>query len=303
MSDSGAGAFSARPQVLQRLYRRKQFVLGPRWVPAPATWTREEVAGGQRLTAHPELEVVTVRGQGVELTLIGFAIDPALPDDDDAAIARRVAAAVAAGSDLFATLAPLGGRYLMLMAGPAGDLRIVGDAAGSVSLVWTRIDGESWCAAQGDLLAQAHGLDQDPAAIDFITWMRERYAEFMWPVDATPYQGVERLLPNHFLELRSGQVTRYWPRDEVPARSVAEAMKPIGQRMSALIAAASRRLDLTLGICAGRPRWSLSCCRWSTLSPSGGSHVGSRRSRRCPGYIHSTSCCGRAATVAGSPTT
>ena len=38
------------------------------------------------------------------------------------------------------------------------------------------------------------------------------YTEGMYPLDMTPRYGVERVLPNHYLDLRSWRTVRHWPK-------------------------------------------------------------------------------------------
>lgn len=232
-----------------RQYRRMQFVLGPKQHLVTHGWKASEVAGGLALSSHPDLSVLTATRGSVTLTLLGYLLDPDAPRDGDAEIVGRIAATVAAGGDLFEALAPLGGRYLLIV--DDGEPKVVGDANGTMQLFHATAGGETWCAAQPDLLAELHGFDEDPEATLYIRQFMAGSSEYSFPLSVSPYAEVRRLLPNHSLHLRSGTTHRYWPNEPRVQRSVAEVKGRVAARLSGLIAAAANRFELTLGVSAG----------------------------------------------------
>ncbi len=69
---------------------------------------------------------------------------------------------------------------------------------------------------------------------------------------ATPYKEIKYLLPNHYLDLRCGEVHRFWPKDSSfsdisPDKSINEVSKLLRNT----IKAAALRFDLKMGISAG----------------------------------------------------
>ncbi len=243
-------SFSTDERVLKRIFRRKQFILGPRPVEGPEGWRTVKVAGGLWLVAHPELGVLTATSAGLSLTLLGYILDPDAPDASDADIVQDLAESVSAGADLFKRLETLGGRYLLLLARPGHSPLLVGDASGTLSAFYAVAERETWCAAQSDLLADLHGFEPDPEAAEFIAGRRALVEEFQWPLDTTLYAQVRRLLPNHYLDLESAQVRRYWPSRPLAERSVQAVARPVALRMQALMAAAARRFDLVVRVSA-----------------------------------------------------
>ncbi len=233
-----------------RQYRRMQFVLGPdEDAAAPASWVVHKVAGGRRLTAHPDLKVVSADCDGVRLTLLGYMLDPEVPQAGDLEILSRLAAAVAARENLFWELAPLGGRYLLIVAD--GEVKVVGDANATMQLFHATSGGRTWCAAQPDLLADVLGFAEDPEAIEHIRQFKAISDEYSFPLSSSPYRHVRRLLPNHVLDLDSGAVRRYWPTEARPDRSVDEVKGAIASRLAGLMAAAANRFELAMGVSAG----------------------------------------------------
>lgn len=234
----------------RRQYRRMQYVLGPRAVAAPTGWVTTAVSGGLCLTAHPDLNVVVRDDQGVSLTLLGFLLDPEAPLASDADILARLAAAWPAAEHPFELLDALGGRFV-LIAHAAGETSVVGDANGTLQLYHASARGETWCAAQSDLLADHLGFAEDPEAVAYIERFKEHTQEYAWALESTAYAHVRRLLPNHYLDLGSATVRRYWPREPLVSRSVAEVKGAVAKRMASLMVAAANRFDLAIGVSAG----------------------------------------------------
>jgi len=85
----------------------------------------------------------------------------------------------------------------------------------------------------------------------------------MYPLGLTPRRGIDRLLPNHFLDLSRWEVSRHWPKRPLAEPiAVAEAISDIAdvvrRNISAIVARKKTRLTLT----AGRDsRMLLACAR------------------------------------------
>ncbi|HZJ09373.1 MAG TPA: hypothetical protein VFD39_06750 [Trueperaceae bacterium] len=241
--------FSLAPETLQRLDHRMQFVLGPEFDASFPHWSRIEAASGLRLTSHPDLSVTRVEHRGVTLTLLGYLLDPFAPTATDEEILISLAAQLAYGAELFGSLETLGGRYLLLV--DAGEPLIVGDASGTMQLFHAAVGGERWCAAQPHHLARLLRLREDPEARDFIDWVKSETHEHSWPLDSSPYSGVRRLLPNHFLDLNTFDAVRYWPRAPYVEGDVESLLPKVAEGLKQLVTAGASRFELSMGISAG----------------------------------------------------
>ena len=242
-------SFSLQPGTLARVDHRMQFVLGPRYYEGFDNWRRSEIAGGRYLTSHPDLSVTTVAERSVTITLLGYILDPEAPESGNEEILTRLASSLAEGADVFAALAGYGGRYLLVA--DAGAPLIVSDPVGTMQLLYTVVDDEIWCAAQPHLLQELFDLPDDPEALAFMDFVKSETDEHSWPADATNVRGLSRLLPNHYLDLVSHQVLRYWPRAENVEGDLEELRPKIVARLQNLMAAAATRFPLAIGVSAG----------------------------------------------------
>ncbi|MDT0632210.1 hypothetical protein [Rubrivirga litoralis] len=248
------------------LYRR-QFLLGPRPVDGlPDAWQRIEVAGGRILHAHPDLAVTQRERGGVELTLLGYAIDPHHPERDDADVLDDLLGRVGRAAEVLAETDPLGGRWA-LVATDADEALLFHDAHGLRQVVYTHGEGGVWCASDTPLLGHAVELEDDPEAVaEFVESDHfQRWPQVWWPGDRTRYAGVRQLLPNHVLDLGTGAPRRFWPTAPLEPRTLKSGVERGTAILRGMVAGATRRFPLTAAVTAGvDSRLLLAACRGVT---------------------------------------
>src|SRR5262249_34270659 len=103
------------------LYRRT-FILGPSFIEARDSWTRSCITDTLKLSAHPDLTVHRACSGNTSITLVGYMLDPAQPDQDDPSIVAELMGALARGGfdAVIAATEPLGGRWLLIVDDGAG---------------------------------------------------------------------------------------------------------------------------------------------------------------------------------------
>lgn len=234
------------------LYRRRQFLLGPAGAGVGPDWPRRSVdAGRLTLTSHPDLLVTQVVDREVELTLLGFMLDPQHPAWSDSEILRAIAPNSTNDTDLFQDLSLMGGRWALIIV-RATDRFLVHDACGLRQVVFAARPDGVWCASEPGFLASELSLQIDPAAQRFMKSLYARsYRESYFPGSATPFSEVKRLLPNHRLDLFTGEVRRYWPTTPVRRRSIDFAANQAATMLRGVVAAAAKRSQLALALTGG----------------------------------------------------
>ena len=218
--------------------------------------------GALQLETGPELPRLSLRDRsGAALgSVLGFVIDlrdGSLPRGEVVTDHRLDPA----DPDAFAIALreDLAGRFLLLI--DAAGLRLAyPDAGAQVSCVYDKETGLTGSTADA-LLSEAAYQDRFDAPL-FETLGVD--GEGWFPAGLTAHRGLTRLLPNHRLDLRSGEFRRFWPRaplsqitdPEAGARDFARLLK---LQLRAL-AGGERRVALALT--AGREtRVLLACAR------------------------------------------
>jgi len=229
-----------------------QFVLGPYVPEAYAAWQHVEVDSNHHLMAHPSLNVDRVDGDGLSVVLLGYILDPGKPDAGNSDILKQLLSGLSQGDDLFDAFEPLGGRWALIVKNAHG-LRLFHDAVGLRQVFHTDIQQTKavWCASQPDHIGKSIGLEIDIAASEFISGLQERDPEYWWPGTSSHYRQVKRLLPNHYLDLETGSVQRFWPRKPLKPRSLDETVDAVSRTLSGLVRSAAHRFDLTFAMSAG----------------------------------------------------
>jgi hypothetical protein len=158
-------------------------------------------------------------------------------------------------------LASLAGNYVCLLAA-GSDLRFYLDACGSLSAFYA---AEQQCVTSNILLIPDAQSDRD----------NRRYAgrfdipasDCMFPVGMTPRMDVERLLPNHYLDLTSWKAVRHWPKAPLAETTdVRQTVAEIGELVARNISAVARAVPIQMSLTAGGDsRMLLACARpWAS---------------------------------------
>ena len=236
--------------ALSLLANRRQFIIGPRQLPARASWRTEKVGDG--LVAHigPDLDFTAVHAAGVGLYLFGFMIHCHKPHLSDAEILQDLAADSDPTAIIERTM-PLGGRWALLIVQPNGHW-IINDACGLRSVTFTndRVP-EPWYASDPLRIAEALHLVPDAEAQAYHESRFRLGRQTLFPGAATLYQEVEQLLPNHRLEGRSRKQERFFPTKSLPSRTAAQVAPELGRMLGNIVAGVCQRYPSALALTAG----------------------------------------------------
>ncbi len=231
---------------------RRQFILGGEPADGIGGWRRERVGGRIPLAAHPDLPVEQLREGELELTLLGFMIDPDAPERDNAGVLRSLAGQGSSQLAVAQATMRIGGRWILI--GDNGrETFLFTDPCGLRQVCYHSAEnGDVWCASQPGLLSESLGLPGSEEAHGFMESIYFRtYREYWWPGSGTSVAGVRHLLPNHYLDLRSGRALRFWPWEPCQPRELAEACGRGAEVLRGMIAGAANRSPVALPLTAG----------------------------------------------------
>ena len=241
-----------------------QFMLGPFFMQERCGWHQLPLSHSLKLTLSPELSSSSVKEGSRSLTVIGSILDPHHPAASDAEILKDLMCRFSSIETLTESTAKFGGRWVMIAIFNE-HAWLFHDALGLRQVFYTDkgSTGAVWSMSQPSIAGELLRFDCDPAALGFMDSYEVRSnKEYRWPAQATIYREVKHLLPNHYLDLVSGETRRYWPTQKVQALGLDEAVDTLATLLSGLVEAASRRFDLALGLTAGLDsRMVLAACR------------------------------------------
>ena len=210
------------------------------------------------LAHHHRLSITNIneQSQGFRGWLLGYAIDP---------LARQFAFGVDGcrnipGLNGFGNLEDwlnrLTGRFAAI-AFTDSESRLYLDAAGGLSSVWCA--RKQICASSPMLipydkstsddveLCEAFGIPDSDGGVAF---------------GLTPRHSIQRLLPNHFLDLENWRAVRHWPSGPATLITPIEAVNEISQMLAGTIQTICSRHKPYMSLTAGRDsRMLLACSR------------------------------------------
>jgi hypothetical protein len=154
----------------------------------------------------------------------------------------------------------LAGRFLLLLVSSPSP-RVYPDALGMLGAVY---------APSSETVASTSNLiplgPSTPFNVPRIRAVDAPYNTSMYPLGLTPRDGIERVLPNHFLDLSTWTLVRRWPTE--PLRSDADpaaVQVSVAASTARTIAALAREYPLQSPLTAGRDSRALLACAKDVL--------------------------------------
>ncbi len=232
------------------LLYRNQFILGPD-VNGFESWRGFDLSGGLQLRIHPELNFNLARLDGKLILLLGYILDPGNPDASDSDILTALLRKSGSCAEIIRNTFGYGGRWVIIF-DDGRDRILFHDAAGLRQVFYAKMDSGIWCASQPGTISGILDLKMDPAAAEFINSEEfKKDKENRWPAESTAYKEIRHLLPNHWLDLKTGVRKRYWPDGPLGVLSMNEGLQRAADRLRGLMKSAAQRFEIALSMTAG----------------------------------------------------
>ncbi|WP_319562202.1 hypothetical protein [Marispirochaeta sp.] len=238
---------------LEKLRFRRQFILGPAHVQLFYNWQKISIGNDLFLTVHPDLPCYEATIGNVTTILLGYAVNPYLPNLSNTEIVNTLSKESTNWELLIKHTNQLVGRWVIIY--KASEKTIVfHDPAGVRQIHFGfSISGELWCASQPSLVALVTDAEPDLSHHHELKndGVFDRYRDHFWPGSTTFYKKVFRLLPNHYLDMYTRKPSRYWPVSKIEEISFDDAIVKCSKILTGSIKAATKRYNLLFSITAG----------------------------------------------------
>jgi hypothetical protein len=230
-----------------------QFVLGPVIPVAPESWQRIKIDDTTEVAAHPTLGVTQVVDGQKSLTLLGCLLDPLRPEATDSLVLQDLLDKSYSPAELPKATGRLGGRWILICR-DQDQVLLFNDPMGLRQVFHTdpAHTGRVWAFSQPRFAEDLLGLEMDEAALRYMdSYVFRSDKEYRWPLTASPYAHVHRLLPNHWLDVKAGGCRRFWPDGQIGTRRLDDAVRDVSALMQGLLKAAANRFELAISVTAG----------------------------------------------------
>lgn len=219
--------------------------------------------GGLRIYAHPTLNVSVTRGLDAEIALLGYIIDPFTPDRTDQEVIDALASKCRSQEDLFASVRGFSGRFVLLYKDVRSFL-VMGDACHFRQMYFAYVDGGIALTSSPKLFLTCFRLEAQTSSekVEFIGLRAYRNQESAWYGDQAIDDRLQKLLPNHYLEILERRVKRIPAEALLGGVSDEDVIANTGAILKGTYSALTRRYQLMQPITAGwDSRVLLSACR------------------------------------------
>lgn len=240
-----------KEQTEKYLYRR-QYLLAPRRIVVFKNWKQFQINKKYFLTTHPDLLVTEAHGQNRSIYLLGYVIDPYNPSFDNSQVMQDVIDKSKTADDVFVNIAAKCGRFVIIVK-IGDDLRIFSDACG-LRQVFYHVDNNNfvWCSSQPHIIAEQIGIEvNEVVKSDLQKTSLFKTVEHWYPGSITLFDNIFHLTPNHYLDITSRNVIRYWPRERLKPISISECIPKVSELLSGIIEGALHRFNLAFAISCG----------------------------------------------------
>jgi hypothetical protein len=239
--------------------RLSQFIVCKSKAYLPENWPRH----GKEiwwLACHPMLPIVEMRSP--DSTCIGWLIGYPINTATERMFEQTVTVSDIDAKQLDlcrfeSWLDSLGGRFACLLL-VADVARLYLDSYGSLAAVY---------APKREIVASSTILIPHSQGAEEYTELNKELdipnSPYWYPFGCTPIKGVERLLPNHFLDLNEWKSVRHWPMNDIGIESSTEnSVEEISSILRNNISAVLRDYPAYITLTAGRDsRMLLACAR------------------------------------------
>lgn len=231
------------------LMYNKQYIVGPRKPDTLENWNSISFTDDLIITTHPNLNVVTAKRNNSMLILLGDAYDPDNSNYYNIDIVKNIINKMATFIQFEDLTKRLSGRWLFFVK-INSECRLYPDACGRFSSYYTasQSDNEFWIAAQPGLLSDVISVTISSMILEVsqqIGWPG------WWPWKLTPYNGVDKLPSNHYLDLNTNSTHRFWPRSAIKQYELDTAATKIVALLRQILKSLANRSPIYIALTGG----------------------------------------------------
>lgn len=225
--------------------------MGNKYVDELEGWKREKINGGIFLTIHPDLELEVLEKNGVQLTLLGFIIDPYNPNYTNKDILNNILDSTDNFKGALDRLYNYSGRWIIIYH-DSHETKMVHDPCGMRQIFYTIKDGNIWCGSQPNIIVDElnNQKETNPELLDFVNSAYYENEERFWVGDGSIFKGIKHLMPNHYLDLRCQKAERYWVDNEL-IQDIETTVNEAATILKGSLLALNKRYDTMLAVTAG----------------------------------------------------
>lgn len=239
---------------MNRLLFRRQFIALHKDITGPEDWTKDVLVYQNKdlfIYHHPDLEYSRGKNDSFELIILGYLLDPYNPEFSDNDILEELLKRdsfeeVIEASDQYT------GRYVMIYSDGNG-LFLFNDPVGFRELYYCYECELVAFGSTPDILSEyvESSRTEDPDILAFFNSEAFKKTDGTWIGDKTLYDNILHLIPNHYLEVNTREVVRFWPKKPLPSIDLEECARECARILKGTMESSVNRYEVHVGLTAG----------------------------------------------------
>lgn len=237
-------------QEYKKLKHSRQYILSNEEIECPFEHQSLDLNDNYKLLYHEKLVFTEVALKEKRLILLGDIYDYLHPERSNREILNGLIELNL--NDILSATTKMAGRFVAIV---VDNLRIYlfHDTSAGRKVYYVVKNGATICSSSQHMLASLFGIKptHDPSKLAYYQSKDFELNHLSNIGDSTYYDEIKQLLPNHFLNVNSFEIKRFWPLDMLPNITKEECIEECASMIEGFISAASQRYKLMMPISAG----------------------------------------------------
>lgn len=231
---------------------RRQFILSTNPDLNFDNWKNIKITTEIYLSVHPDLEINQSNFKKINITLLGFVVNPFEPLKSNREILDELASDTLKFEDLITKTEHLGGRWAIIF-NDSKSTKIFHDPGGQRQVYFCQKDGHTIAASDPAIINHFIKLEKDRniSLNEFINSPNFIKTQNSWIGSETVFKDVKHLLPNHYLIFNQLQSIRFWPNKPLTKIDLVTATELLSQMLVGSIKAICKRQKVALAVTGG----------------------------------------------------
>jgi hypothetical protein len=240
-----------QPHEKKNLLYRRQFLLASKEISFDPSWKKINLLDKYILYVHPDLVYNEVTRSSKKLILLGEVYDPNDIPAGNMKIMDKLIENLSIGELAEATYS-LAGRYAFIFIQNSG-IFLFNDPSASRKIFYTTKMKDNWCGSQPHVIANFCNIKEsvDTDVLDYYkskAFLRQSEVNI---TDNTKYETIKQLLPNRYLNLKTGEAVRFYPYKPLMKLSLNEGVTEASTVITNIVGSFHHRHKLMMPVTSG----------------------------------------------------
>jgi hypothetical protein len=231
---------------------RRQFILSTQPELCFENWNNFEIEHQIYISVHPDLEITQSSFGKIQITLLGFVINPFEPLKSNQEVLDDLVLGTSDFSDTITKTEHLSGRWVLIY-NDNNNLNLFHDPGGQRQVYYCQKKGHIMAGSDPAIINHfvKLELDTNTAITEFINSSNFRKTQNSWIGSDTLFKDVKHLMPNFFLNFKQAQAIRFWPNKPLKKIDLDTATELSSQILTGSLKAINKRQKLALAVTGG----------------------------------------------------